>query len=86
LDEIGLGGRRLMLFNLPGTAAEDMALGSGRTVEALDAAAVDAQAAAIREQVVQALRALPPNPLNQDRAEAADQDSHREVEVGNDDN
>ena len=35
LEEIGLGGRRLLLFHLPGTAAEDMALGSGRTVEAL---------------------------------------------------
>jgi len=32
LAEIGLGGERLMLFHLPGTAAEDMALGSGRTV------------------------------------------------------
>jgi coenzyme F420-reducing hydrogenase delta subunit len=86
LDEIGLGGERLLLFHLPGTAAEDMALGSGRTVEALDSAAVDAQAAAIREQVVEILRTLPPNPLNQARTAGADENSHREVEVGNDDN
>ncbi len=86
LEEIGLGGRRLLLFHLPGTAAEDMALGSGRTVEALDSAAVDAQAAAIREQVVEILRTLPPNPLNQARTAGADENSHREVEVGNDDN
>ena len=64
LDEIGLGGERLLLFHLPGTAAEDMALASGRTVEPLAAADVDAQAAAIRESVIEALRDLPPNPLN----------------------
>lgn len=85
LDEIGLGGRRLMLFNLPGTAAEDMALGSGRAVAALDSAAAGAQAAAIRDQVIEALRALPPNPLNRPVA-GANENTHREVEVGNDDN
>ena len=29
LEEIGLDGERLMLFHLPGTAAQDMALASG---------------------------------------------------------
>ena len=80
LDEIGLGGERLMLFHLPGTAAEDMALASGRTVETLDAAALDAQVAAIRGRVVKALRTLPPNPQRKDR------DLHQEVEFSNDDN
>jgi coenzyme F420-reducing hydrogenase delta subunit len=86
LEEIGLGGERLMLFRLPGTAAEDMALGSGRTVDALAAAASDAQAAAIRVQVVEALRHLPPSPVNKAPVARADDNSHEEVEVGNDDN
>ena len=79
LDEIGLGGERLLLFHLPGTAAEDMALGYGRTVEPLAAADVDAQAAAVRESVIEALRNLPPSPLNR-----ANDNTHQEVEVGND--
>jgi len=86
LDEIGLGGQRLLLFHLPGTAAEDMALGSGRAVEAISAAAVEAQLAAIRDQAVEALRALPPNPLNRIRMAETDGKTHQEVEVGNDDN
>ena len=86
LDEIGLGGERLMLFHLPGTAAEDMALASGRTVEAPAAAALDAQVAAIRDQVVETLRALPSNPLHQAPAAGADEDSYQEVEFSNDDN
>ncbi|HEY1218483.1 MAG: hydrogenase iron-sulfur subunit [Bryobacteraceae bacterium] len=86
LEEVGLGGGRLMLFHLPGTAAEDMALGSGRTVEALATAAADAQAAAIRDLVVGALRDLPPSPLNKAPVAGADDNSHQEVELGNDDN
>jgi coenzyme F420-reducing hydrogenase delta subunit len=80
LDEIGLGGERLLLFHLPGTAAEDMALGSGKTVEALTAAEVDTLAAAVRDVVLDILRDLPPNPLNE-----ANDNTHQEVEVGNDD-
>jgi coenzyme F420-reducing hydrogenase delta subunit len=86
LEEIGLGGSRLMLFHLPGTAAEDMALGSGRTVEALVAAASDSQAAAIRDRVVEALRDLTPSPLNKAHVAGADGNTHQEVEFGNDDN
>jgi coenzyme F420-reducing hydrogenase delta subunit len=86
LDEIGLGGERLLLFHLPGTAAEDMALGSGRTVAALPAAVPDAQAAAIRDRVIETLRALPPSPLRNAPVAGTDEDSYREVEVGNDDN
>ena len=80
LDEIGLGGERLMFFHLPGTAAEDMALASGRTVEALGATVLDAQVAAIRDRVVETLRSLPSNPLRKHR------DFHQEVEFSNDDN
>jgi coenzyme F420-reducing hydrogenase delta subunit len=86
LDQVGLGGERLMLFHLPGTAAEDMALGSGRTVEALDPGALDAQVAAIRGQVFEKLRTLAPSPLMQAPTAGADGDSNQEVEVGNDDN
>jgi len=86
LEEIGLGGERLMLFHLPGTAAEDMALGAGRAVEAPAAEALDAQVAAIRGQVIETLRALPPNPLHTAPVAEADEDFHQEVELSNDDN
>jgi F420-non-reducing hydrogenase iron-sulfur subunit len=85
LDEVGLGGERLMLFHLPGTAAEDMALAAGRTVDPLAAEALDAQVAAIREQVVKTLRALPPNPLHA-AAAAAGEDLHQEVDFSDDEN
>ena len=86
LQEIGLGGERLMLFHLPGTAAEDMALGSGRSVQALDAAALDPQVAAIRDQVIKTLWALPPSPLRTVPVPEADEDFHQEVELSDDDN
>jgi hypothetical protein len=64
LREIGLKGERLLLFHLPGTAAEDMALAAGRP--ALPREDLDARLAAIRERVTQALEVLPPNPLEED--------------------
>jgi len=64
LREIGLSGERLMLFNLPGTATEDMALAAGRP--ALPREDLDARLAAIRERVAQTLDDLPPNPLEED--------------------
>jgi coenzyme F420-reducing hydrogenase delta subunit len=82
LDEIGLGGERLMLFHLPGTAAEDMALGSGKTVPALAAADLEARVAAIRDEVLKRLRALPPSPLYQAPVTGADEDPYLEVETG----
>ncbi len=63
LREVGLSGERLMLFNLPGTAAEDMALAAGRPARACED--LDARLAAIRERVMQALEVLPPNPLHE---------------------
>jgi F420-non-reducing hydrogenase iron-sulfur subunit len=86
LDEIGVGGERLLLFNLPGTAAEDMALASGRTVEPPAAGALNAQVSAIRDQVVQTLRALPPCPLHNAPVAVADEDLYQEVELSDDDN
>jgi hypothetical protein len=86
LNAIGLGGERLMLFHLPGTAVEDMALGDGRAVAAGACEARDAQATAIRDQVVEALAALPPNPLHQARAAGHVEEICQEVEIGYDDN
>ena len=40
LNAIGLGGERLMLFNLPGTAVEDMVLAGGGLAHAADFRAV----------------------------------------------
>ena len=86
LDAIGLGGRRLMLFHLPGTAAEDMALAAGRPAPACASEALDAQAAAIRDQVVEALAALPPNPLRRALAAGHAEESWQEVDISYDDN
>jgi hypothetical protein len=85
LDEVGLAGERLMLFHLPGTAAEDMALGAGRAVEARAAADVDAQAAAIRDKVIETLQALPSSPLR-DAPVSETGDYQEELEFSNDDN
>jgi hypothetical protein len=51
-----------MLFHLPGTAAEDMALAAGRPARACED--IDAQLAAVRDRVMRALETLPPNPLH----------------------
>ena len=85
LNAIGLGGERLMLFHLPGTAAEDMALAAGRPAAACDSEALAARAAAIRDQVVEALEALPPNPLRQAGA-AGLEEICQEVDISYDDN
>jgi len=84
LEEVGLGGERLMFFHLPGTAAEDMALAAGRPVPASVSNGLDAKVAAIRGQVIQALGSLPPSPL---RAAAAGEagESYQEVEISDDD-
>jgi F420-non-reducing hydrogenase iron-sulfur subunit len=86
LDEVGLGGERLLHFHLPGTAAEDMALTSGRTVNPLAPEAPAAQVAAIRDQAVETLRALPPNPLHNAPLAGAAEDFHQEVDISDDDN
>jgi hypothetical protein len=85
LNAIGLGGERLMLFHLPGTAAEDMALAAGRPAPACDSEALAAQAAAIRDQVVEALAALPPNPLHRDPAAGHAEETCQEVDISYDD-
>ena len=86
LNAIGLGGERLMLFHLPGTAAEDMALAAGRSAPACDLEALDAQAAAIRAQVVEALAALLPNPLYKAGAAGHAEEICQEVDISYDEN
>ncbi len=69
LQEIGLGGERLLFFTLPGTAAEDMALGAGEPVPSPPAVA--ALIATIRDRVVAAIEALPPSALRPTPADEA---------------
>jgi F420-non-reducing hydrogenase iron-sulfur subunit len=85
LDEVGLGAERLMLFHLPGTAAEDMALSAGRPLPAHSAKAAQAETAAIREAVLRALDTLTPTPLDSDVTEAAE-DPYQQVDTSYDDN
>jgi len=65
LKEIGLGDERLLLFYLPGSASEDMALAAGRSASTEHPVPLYAQVAAIRDRAIQVLRDLPPNPLQQ---------------------
>jgi coenzyme F420-reducing hydrogenase delta subunit len=80
LQEIGLGGDRLMLFNLPGTAAEDMTLAAGRPAPGCEDPGP--RLAAIRGLVIQALESLPPNPLHGTETE---EEILNSVEEGGDD-
>jgi coenzyme F420-reducing hydrogenase delta subunit len=80
LDGTGLGGERLMLFRLPGTAAQDMALAAGGPALAYDSEGVEALVAGVRDQVVRVLLETPPSPLR-----ATDGDSYQEVETIDDD-
>jgi coenzyme F420-reducing hydrogenase delta subunit len=86
LNAIGLGGERLMLFHLPGTAVEDMALAAGRPAPGCALEALNAQAAAIRDQIIEALGALPSNPLHQARAAGHGEEACQEVDTSYDDN
>jgi len=83
LDEVGLGSERLLLFHLPGTAAEDTALGAGRAVPVCAADAGDAAIAAIRDEVLRALDSLTPTPLDIDVTEAAE-DPYQQVDTSDD--
>lgn len=101
LDDIGLGGERLLLFHLTGTAAQDTALGAGATngdapgaASAGDAAtgapgaheAQDLRIAAIREEVARALGGLPPNPLYIGSSTETTDEAYQEVDTSDDDN
>ena len=83
LDEVGLGGERLLLFHLPGTAAEDMALGAGGPVPLRTAEAGDALVAAIRDEVSLTLEGVTSNPLHIEGPEAAEE-LYQQVNAGDD--
>ncbi len=65
LEEIGLGEGRLLLASLPGSAHQDLALSAGKSTPTNDSEFLEAKIAAIRDQVTEALRMYPPNPLQQ---------------------
>jgi F420-non-reducing hydrogenase iron-sulfur subunit len=77
LDEIGLGRGRLMLYHLPGSSQQDMAVGApgaweGRAV--YSAEEIAAKAAEIGRQVRERLRVLPRSGLRNGAA-------HEDIEV-----
>jgi F420-non-reducing hydrogenase iron-sulfur subunit len=84
LDEVGLGSGRLLLFSLPGTAAEDTALAAGATLPAGSREDVRAEVAAIRQAVVSALETLTPTPLDIPLTQAAP-DPYQQVDTNYDD-
>ena len=85
LDEVGLGGERLMLFHLPVTASEDMACVAGRPQPGVSPETAAAEVSAIRDAVLLALETLTPTPLDIHVTEAA-QDPYQQVDANYDDN
>jgi coenzyme F420-reducing hydrogenase delta subunit len=63
LGEVGLGKERLMLFHLPGSAVQDMALGAGASASASADPTLKQKVAAVRDQFVAGVAALAPSPL-----------------------
>jgi len=76
LQEIGLGEGRLLLCHLPGSAAEDLKLTSGDPEVSSSSESLEAKIAEIRDQIAEALRVCPPNPL---RLLSQDADSSEEI-------
>jgi F420-non-reducing hydrogenase iron-sulfur subunit len=63
LKEIGLGEERLLLFHLPGSAAEDMAIAAGKSGGSNNTDSTKAQIAAIRDRIIEMLRVYPSSPM-----------------------
>jgi coenzyme F420-reducing hydrogenase delta subunit len=63
LNEIGLGEERLLMFSLPGSASQDLAVTSDKPVAEPNPDLLAGQIAAVREGVMGVLRSYPPNPL-----------------------
>jgi F420-non-reducing hydrogenase iron-sulfur subunit len=82
LKQIGLGGERLRIFHLPGSAQEDMALGSNPqgASNAPSDPAMGRKVAAVRDAFVVHLATVSPNPMR--RGALPDESPH---EVENDD-
>ena len=86
LDEVGLGGNRLMLFHLRGSAAEDMAFDGGNGEPVCVAEIQDPRIAAIRVEVLRALDGLTQNPLYTPPAAEAAEEPYQEVDTSDDAN
>jgi F420-non-reducing hydrogenase iron-sulfur subunit len=86
LDEVGLGGDRLMLFHLRGSAAEDMARNGVDGQPACIPAIQDPRVAAIRVEVLRALDHLTQNPLYTPPAAETAEDPYQEVDTSDDAN
>jgi F420-non-reducing hydrogenase iron-sulfur subunit len=63
IADTGMGDNRIMLFHLPGSAAQDMALGTGQLAQ--PGLPYDQQVTAIRDEVIVRLRTIRPSPLHQ---------------------
>ena len=70
LQEIGLGSDRLLLSFLPGSASEDLAVATGRSSPAKSAEAFESLLASVREQIMEAMGNMSPNPLRLTSQEA----------------
>lgn len=86
LDEIGLGGERLLHYSLPGTATQDTALGAGRPAPACAPESADDRIAAIRAAVLQTMAGLTANPLGALLVGAADEEIYQQVDTSDEAN
>jgi hypothetical protein len=86
LDEVGLAGGRLLQFYLPGTAAEDTALGAGHPATVRPAEVTRQQVVSIHDEVLRALDGLTPNPLASEPIDAAAEEIYQQVDRGDEDN
>lgn len=85
LKEIGLGEERLLLSYLPGSASEDLAMAAGKSAGSINADSLNAQIAAIRNRIIEALRTYPPNPLQQASPEGKEELCEEEMAFSEDD-
>jgi coenzyme F420-reducing hydrogenase delta subunit len=81
LKQIGLGGDRLKIFHLPGSAKEDMALGSSPGAALTTDPALGRKVTAVRDAFVAHLATVSPNPM---RKGALPDESPYEVENDDD--
>jgi coenzyme F420-reducing hydrogenase delta subunit len=63
LDQIGLGANRLMIFHLPGSAAQDMALGVSPGLSPVLDPAMNRKVEAVRDAFVGRVATIPANPM-----------------------
>jgi coenzyme F420-reducing hydrogenase delta subunit len=66
LDEVGLGGERLLLYHLPGSAKEDAALGCGAKSGARNEEEAAGRLKGVAAEIAGKLKALGRSPLHQD--------------------